>query len=216
MRIPKFMIIVLCTILFSNCQTKESNSKKEMNTTLFLNHTGYRTNEFKKVILQSESNENPSSFEIIDTQNQVVFKGSFLKGGEIDNWHTGNAYSGDFSELKKQGITIDYTLEFPIVTYMGDTSYTDFSQIDYIAKSKILIIECTFFLDEHRDRADAGKHMHIDEFAGLIEKMENEHVIVTHLSQRIGVGQAKSILRKSLTPECYKKTTLLMDRKWFS
>jgi len=118
-------------------------------------------------------------------------------------------------ELKKQGIEIDYTLEFPIVSYMGDTSYTDFSQIDFIAKSKILIIECTFFLDEHRDRADAGKHMHIDEFAGLIERMENEHVIVTHLSQRIGVGQAKAILKKTLSKEAYKKTTLLMDRKWF-
>ncbi|MBW8017175.1 MAG: MBL fold metallo-hydrolase [Planctomycetes bacterium] len=118
-------------------------------------------------------------------------------------------------ELKKQGIKIDYTLEFPIVSYMGDTSYMDFSKIDYIAKSKILIIECTFFLDEHRDRADAGKHMHIDELAGLIERMQNEHVIVTHLSQRIGIGQAKTILRKSLSAKAYKKTTLLMDRKWF-
>lgn len=118
-------------------------------------------------------------------------------------------------ELKKQGIEIDYTLELPIVTYMGDTSYTDFSQIDYIAKSKILIIECTFFLDEHKDRADAGKHMHINEFADLIERMENEHVIVTHLSQRIGVGQAKTILKKSLSREACKKTTFLMDRKWF-
>lgn len=118
-------------------------------------------------------------------------------------------------KLKNQGVEIEYTLEFPIVSYMGDTGYMDFSQIKDIATSKILIIECTFFLDEHRERADDGKHMHIDEFAGLIEKMENEHVIVTHLSQRIGVGQAKAILKKTLSTEAYKKTTLLMDRKWF-
>lgn len=118
--------------------------------------------------------------------------------------------------LKNQGVEIEYTLEFPIVSYMGDTGYMDFSQIDDIAKSKILIIECTFFLDEHRERADDGKHMHIDEFAGLIERMENKHVIITHLTQRIGIGQAKAILRKSLSPKCYEKTTLLMDRKWFS
>lgn len=118
-------------------------------------------------------------------------------------------------ELKKQGIEIEYTLEFPIVSYLGDTSYMDFSQIDYISKSKILIAECTFFLDEHRDRADAGKHLHIDEFAGLIDRMENEHIIVTHLSQRMGIGQAKAILKKCLSKKSIKKTTLLMDRKWF-
>src|SRR4030066_320339 len=28
-------------------------------------------------------------------------------------------------ELKKQGIEIDYPLEFPIVTYLGDTQYVD-------------------------------------------------------------------------------------------
>jgi ribonuclease Z len=119
-------------------------------------------------------------------------------------------------KLKKQGVEIEYTLEFPIVSYMGDTGYLDYSQVADVAKSKILIIECTFFLDEHRDRADDGKHMHIDEFAGMIDRMENEHVIITHLSQRISIGQAKSILRKSLSEECYKKSTLLMDRKWFS
>jgi len=45
--------------------------------------------------------------------------------------------------------------------------------------------------------------------------MENEHVIVTHLSQRIGIGQAKAFLKKSLSEKSYKKTTFLMDGKWF-
>jgi len=118
-------------------------------------------------------------------------------------------------ELKKQGVEIDYTTEYPIVSYLGDTSYMDFSEIEHVRKSKILITECTFMLDEHRDRADAGKHMHIDEFAGLMEKMENEHVIITHLSQRVGIGQAKKIIKDALSKKVYKKTTLLMDRKWF-
>lgn len=138
MRISKLMIIFLCTILFSNCQTKESSSKKEINSSLLLNHTGYQTNELKKVILQSESNENPSSFEIIDTRNQVVFKGHYLKGGRIDNWHTGNAYSGDFSEFKKQGT-------FRVSTKMnGSVIYSREFSIDsknLVAKSLPLLIE---------------------------------------------------------------------------
>jgi len=48
-------------------------------------------------------------------------------------------------ELKKQGVEIDYPLEIPLVTYLGDTQYVDFSQLKYIAETKILIAECTFY-----------------------------------------------------------------------
>ena len=116
-------------------------------------------------------------------------------------------------ELKKQGIEIDYPLEVPIASYLGDTQYVDFSQLDYIAKSKILIAECTFFLEEHVNRAEAGRHMHIEEFAGLIERMQNEHIIITHLTQRMGIGEAKAILKKALGKKTYEKVTLFMDKK---
>lgn len=119
-------------------------------------------------------------------------------------------------ELKKQGIQIDYTLEFPLVSYLGDTGYFDLTKVDDLAKTKTLITECTFFLDEHKDRADAGKHLHVDELAPMLEKMENEQIILIHLTQRMGIGQAKAILKKKLNSTTFNKTTFLMDRKWFS
>jgi len=115
-------------------------------------------------------------------------------------------------ELKRQGIAIDNPLEIPLVTYLGDTQYVDFSQLDYICKSRILIAECTFFIDEHTTRANAGRHMHIDEFAPLVERMENEHIIITHLTQRTGMGEICRILRDKLSKACYEKIVLLMDR----
>lgn len=115
--------------------------------------------------------------------------------------------------LKKQGIAIDNPVEIPLVTYLGDTQYVDFSRLDYINNSKILIAECTFFEDEHTGRADAGRHMHIDEFAPLLERMNNRHIIITHLSLRTGIGQVKQLLRSALSKETYSKVTLLMDRK---
>jgi len=115
-------------------------------------------------------------------------------------------------ELKKQGVTIDYPLEIPIVTYLGDTRYVDFAQLDYIAKSRILIAECTFFEGEHTERADAGKHMHIDEFAGLIERMENEYIIITHLTQRTNMAEIRKILKQKLAKKQYDRIILLMDR----
>ncbi len=116
-------------------------------------------------------------------------------------------------ELKKQGITIDNPLEIPIVTYLGDTQYVDFSQLKYIAESKILIIECTFYSEEHTGRAEAGRHIHIDEFAGLIEKLQNEHTIITHATQRTSMQEIHRILKEALSPEKYDKVILLMDKR---
>ncbi|MHC5082543.1 MAG: MBL fold metallo-hydrolase [Planctomycetota bacterium] len=119
-------------------------------------------------------------------------------------------------ELKKQGIAIDNPVEIPIVSYLGDTSYADYSKLDYVSKSKILIAECTFFEEEHIQRADAGKHMHIDEFGPLAERMENEVIVVTHLTHRTGIGEAKKMLEKRLPSEVYKKLIILMDRNNWS
>jgi len=116
-------------------------------------------------------------------------------------------------ELKKQGIEIDYPVEISIVSYLGDTQYVDFSQLRYIAESRILIIECTFYEVEHTGRAEAGRHMHINEFAGLIEKMNNEHIIITHTTRRTPIRQIRQILKELLCEETYAKTILLMDRK---
>jgi len=115
-------------------------------------------------------------------------------------------------ELKKQGIEIDNPIELPIVTYLGDTQYVDFSQLDYIAQSKILIAECTFYVDEHAERAHAGRHMHIDEFVQLMSKLNNQHIVVTHTTLRTPMGQIKKMLRDQLPPDKFDKVILLMDK----
>jgi ribonuclease BN (tRNA processing enzyme) len=115
--------------------------------------------------------------------------------------------------LKKQGIEIDYPIEIPIVTYLGDTQYIDFSKLKYIVNSKILIAECTFYETEHSGRAEAGRHMHINEFAELIEKLQNEYVIITHTTQRTPMRDIRRILKEAISPEKYDKVILLMDSR---
>jgi ribonuclease Z len=116
-------------------------------------------------------------------------------------------------ELKKQGIEIDYPLEFPIVTYLGDTQYVDFSQLDYIVNSKILIAECTFYEGEHTTRAKAGKHMHVDELATLLKNLNNEYIIITHTTQRTPMHEILKILKAALPKDKYEKITILMAKR---
>lgn len=122
-------------------------------------------------------------------------------------------HARELVELKKKGVQIDDPKEIPLVTYLGDTRYVDFSQLDYIAASRIMIAECTFFADEHIERADAGRHMHIDEFVRLISRLDNEHIIITHMTQRTGINEIRKILRQKLSSERYEKIILLMDPK---
>jgi ribonuclease Z len=116
-------------------------------------------------------------------------------------------------ELKKQGVQIDSPVELPIVTYLGDTQYVDFSQLKYIAESRILIAECTFYETDHSGRAEAGRHMHISEFAELMEKLDNEHIIITHTTQRTPIREVRKILKDVLSPQKYDRIILFMDRR---
>ena len=116
-------------------------------------------------------------------------------------------------ELKKQGIEIDYPLEIPIVSYLGDTQYVDFSQLKYISESKILIAECTFYEDEHSGRAEAGRHMHIDEFTTLLKNLQNEHIVVTHTTLRTPMHEIRKILKNALPKNKYEKVILFMDKR---
>jgi ribonuclease Z len=115
-------------------------------------------------------------------------------------------------ELKKSGVEIDSPFEIPIVTYLGDTQYVDFSQLNYITESKILIAECTFYIDEHADRAHAGRHMHIDEFVQLITRLNNQHIVVTHTTLRTPMSQIRKILKDQIPPDKYDRIILLMDK----
>ncbi len=115
-------------------------------------------------------------------------------------------------ELKKQGVAIDNPIEMPIVTYLGDTQYVDFSQLNYIAESKILIAECTFYIDEHADRAHAGRHMHIDEFVKLVSELNNQYIVVTHTTQRTPMSQIRKILKSQIPADRFDRIILLMDK----
>lgn len=139
-------------------------------------------------------------FSVIETRKKLKPDYQGLSGPEI-------------VKLKRQGEKVEQIVEVPIVSYLGDTSYLDFAALDYVANSKILIAECTFFEDEHVTRADAGRHMHIDEFAPLLGRMRNEVVLITHLTQRTGIAEAKRMLKEKLSEEVYQKIIVLMDRK---
>lgn len=116
-------------------------------------------------------------------------------------------------ELKRKGVTIDYPVEIPIVSYLGDTRYLDYSSLEYVVNSKILIVECTFFEQDHTDRADAGRHMHLQDLPRLLASLRNEYVVLIHVTQRTSLADARRLLRQTLDKGILDKIVVLMDHR---
>jgi hypothetical protein len=55
--------------------------------------------------------------------------------------------------------------------------------------------------------------MHISEFAELMEKLNNEHIIITHSTQRTPIREIRKILKDVLSPRKYDRIILFMDKR---
>jgi ribonuclease Z len=117
----------------------------------------------------------------------------------------------ELANMRKKGVEIQYRLEVPLVTYLGDTSAGPvFDQRD-VQNAEVLITECTFFDPTHRQRAKVGKHLHLDEFVQILPKLKNQHIVITHVSRRISIRRARNLLKKRVGEERMKNIHFLMD-----
>jgi ribonuclease Z len=139
-------------------------------------------------------------FSIVDVRHKLKDEYLGLDGPEI-------------VELKKKGVEITRRVEVPLLAYLGDTARGDFAVLPEVRDARALLIECTFFEGEHTDRAKAGKHIHVDELADVLVGMNNEKIIITHVTRRTNLGQARKTLRKKLPPELRDRITFLMSRQ---
>ncbi len=122
--------------------------------------------------------------------------------------------SPEIVELKNKGVEITTRTEVPLVAYLGDTAKANYSHLPHVANAVALLIECTFFDDEHLPRARGGKHVHVGDLPEMLEGMNNEKIILIHLTRRTNMGSARRMLRKSLSKDVLERVTFLMSRKY--
>src|SRR5690606_27007981 len=107
--------------------------------------------------------------------------------------------SGDeLARMKKQGVQIQYTLEVPLVTYLGDTGPGPVFESPDVTEAQILITECTFFEPEHRPRSRDGRHLHASHLVEMLPTLHNDHIVLIHVSRRSGLPRSKRWLKKLL------------------
>jgi len=116
-------------------------------------------------------------------------------------------------ELKNKGVEITHRLEVPLVAFLGDTGPANYSDLPFVANARALLIECTFFDEEHYSRARAGKHLHVRDLPGVLEGMDCERIIIIHVTRRTNMGAARKLLRKALPKDILDRITFLMSRR---
>lgn len=116
-------------------------------------------------------------------------------------------------QLKRRGVEITRRIEVPLVAYCGDTGIGEFFALEHVKRARVLILECTFVEEDHRDRAQAGGHMHLSDLRRLLPSLENECVLLTHLSRRTLIGDAKRLLAAAIGEELDTRVFLLMDQR---
>jgi ribonuclease Z len=115
-------------------------------------------------------------------------------------------------ELKKQGIQIDQENEVPLVCYAGDTMDGPHFDLDFVRRSQVLLLECTFFEPDHVQRAREGRHLHVRDLAALARRLENPDIVLVHVTRRTGMRLAYRYLREVIGTSGMERFTFLMDR----
>lgn len=115
-------------------------------------------------------------------------------------------------ELKKKGVEIEHNIEIPRVTYCGDTTAGAYLHRDDVKNAEVLLLECTFFDDEHIERARAGRHFHVRELVEVLPSLNCPHIVITHVTRRTNLVEAKAILARHLRRDILERITFLMDR----
>ena len=125
----------------------------------------------------------------------------------------------ELATMRRAGTEIQYRLEVPTIAFLGDTTAgnffnraTDsvFEQPD-VVNAQILVTELTFFDADHRLKAKAGRHLHLDQFAEILPTLKNEAIVIGHVTRRIGIRRAKHLLRKKIGDEQMQRIHFLMD-----
>ena len=140
-------------------------------------------------------------FSVIEVRNKLKIEYEGLTGPEI-------------VELKKQGVEVTRRLELPLVSYLGDTAAAEYAKLPHVAESHVLLVECTFFDDDHIGRARAGKHLHVSDLPGVLAGMHNERIVICHVTRRTNMGLARKLLREVLDADTLKRVSFLMSRQY--
>lgn len=122
--------------------------------------------------------------------------------------------SDAIARLKREGVSIDEPYERSLLFYTGDTDRALLENCAPLFRSEVLLIECSFLTDGHRDRAAQYRHIHIDDIAEFAGHFENELIVLTHFSRRYANDDIRREVRRRLPVSLHDRIRLALPEQW--
>lgn len=113
-------------------------------------------------------------------------------------------------DLRRQGVDTSELVEEDWLSYCGDTGPGVFDLEPRIFESKVLMLECTFLGEEHRDKGERFKHLHLGDIAARADRFRNQALVLHHLSRRHRVSDLRAEVERQL-PELAARVHLLIE-----
>jgi ribonuclease Z len=114
--------------------------------------------------------------------------------------HLRAEYSGldaaEIARLRRDGVDVAEEYRRSLLFYTGDTDRGILETNRELFRAEVLMIECSFIEDAHRDRAPAYRHIHFDDIAEFAETFENELIVLTHFSRRYDREEIRNGIRR--------------------
>lgn len=114
--------------------------------------------------------------------------------------------------LKRQGVQIEEWQEVCLLTCTGDTAVGRWMELEFVRRSEVLIVECTFIDEDHMDRARGGRHIHVRDLPRILEAVPDARVMLIHLSRRTELRRAKGVVERFIGKTEMERVCFLMDR----
>ena len=124
------------------------------------------------------------------------------------------AYAGlaaaELIALREQGVNTSETSEDLWLTYCGDTGPAVFEREPRLFEARVLMLECTFLGEEHREHGERFKHLHLGDIARWAGRFRNQALVLHHLSRRFRVEELRAEVDRRL-PELASRVHILVE-----
>ena len=123
------------------------------------------------------------AWEVMETRHHLKKEFAGMEGAQL-------------AKLRQDGVALTEDVQYPVLFYTGDTDRGIFEQNDAIFKARVLMIECSFVMAGHQQRAAEYRHIHFDDLVDFKDRFENDLILLTHFSRRYSRQEIRDEIRR--------------------
>jgi len=114
--------------------------------------------------------------------------------------------------LRARGVETAQVIEDLWLSYCGDTGPGVFDLEPRVFDSRVLVVECTFLGEKHRDKGGRFKHLHLEDLVEREASFRNQALVLQHLSRRHKVAELRAEIDR-LMPSLAPRVHLLVEEE---